>query len=72
MSLYGPFKSPPPSAEKYALNWGRIGSGNDLSPVRRQVITWAYADFLSIGPLGKKSVEIFLFIKIHLRMSSLN
>ena len=31
-----------------------IGSGNGLSPVRRQAITWTNDDLLSIAPFGKK------------------
>ena len=48
------------------MNWVSIGSGNGLSPVRRQAITWTRADLLSIGPLGtyfnEMRIEI-LFIK---------
>ena len=31
-------------------NWVSIGSDNGLAPVRRQAITWANAELLSIGP----------------------
>ena len=33
-------------------NWANIGSGNVLSPGRRQAIIWTNDDLLSIGPLG--------------------
>ena len=33
-------------------------SGNGLTPVRRQAITWTNSDFLSIGPLGTNVSEI--------------
>ena len=68
-------------------HWGRvtyicvgnltvIGSGNDLSSARRQVIIWNNAEILLIGPLGinwsKILIEIhkFSFQKMHLKMSS--
>ena len=35
------------------MNWDGFGSGNGLSSVRRQAITWTNADLLSIGPLEK-------------------
>ena len=53
-----------------------IGSDNDLSPGRRQAITWTNVGILLIGPLGtnfsEMSIEIhtFSFKKIHLKMSS--
>ena len=34
-----------------------IGSGNGLSPVRRQAITWTNADLSSIRPLGRTFSE---------------
>ena len=40
------------------MKWVGIGSGNGLSPVRRQAITWTSADFLSTGPLRKHFSEI--------------
>ena len=40
------------------LNWVSIGSGNGLSPVWCQAITWTNADFLSTGPLGTNFSEI--------------
>ena len=58
------------------MNWVIIGSGNVLSPVRRQAITWTNADLLSITPLGTNFGEILingqnvLLIKMHLKMSS--
>ena len=59
-----------------SVNWVIIGSGNGLSPVWRQAITWTKADLLSIGLLGTNFSEIgvgilpFSFIKIYLKMSS--
>ena len=47
-----------------------------LSPVRRQAITWTNADLLSIGPLGTTCSEnwieilIFSFKKMRLKLSS--
>ena len=35
-----------------SMNWVIIASGNGLSPVRHQAITWTNAGLLSIGPLG--------------------
>ena len=35
-------------------HWGNIGSGNGLSPVRLQAITWADAELLSIVPIRTK------------------
>ena len=52
------------------------GSGNGLSPARRQAIIWTNTDSLSIGPLwtnfSKIWIEIlkFLSMKMHLKMSS--
>ena len=66
----------PPSAAYASVNWVSIISGNDLSPVRRQAITWNNADLLSIGPLGTNFGEIwikirsFQFMKMHMKMSS--
>ena len=37
-----------------SVNWVSIVSGNGLSPVRCEAITWNNAALLSIGPLGKK------------------
>ena len=51
----------------------RTSSGNGLSPVWRQAITWTNADLLSIRPLGTNFSEIwikiqkFSFTKIHLK-----
>ena len=67
----------PPSEAIYELViWVIIASGNGLSPVRRQAITWTNAGLLSIGLLGSNFNEIwirilpFSFKKIHLKMSS--
>ena len=68
-------------------HWGRvthvcvsklaiIGSGNGLSPGRRQAIIWTYAGILLIGTLGTNVSEIliechsFSFKKMHIKMSS--
>ena len=73
------------SSLKHMSHWCRIyesgdlasvGSGNGLSPVRRQVITWTNAGLLSIGHLGTNFSEIRIEIrnislkKMHLDMSS--
>ena len=55
---------------------GSIGSGNGLSPVRRQAITWTNVDLLSIGPLRTNFSEIrikiekFSCMKMHSKISS--
>ena len=41
-----------------SVNWISIGSGNGLSPIRRQAITWTNAHLLSIGPWGTNCSEI--------------
>ena len=52
------------------------GSDNGLSPGRRQAIIWTNAKILLIRPLGTNfseifnKIHIFLFNKIHLKMSS--
>ena len=68
-------------------HWGRvthicvcklttIGSGNGLSPDRRQAIIWINAGLLLIGPLGTNFSEILIeiltlsFKKIRFKMSS--
>ena len=58
------------------MNWVSIGSGNGLSPGRRQAIIWNNAGLLSIGPLGTSFSEIrieiqnFSFTKMHLKILS--
>ena len=53
-----------------------IGSGNGLSPGRRQAIIWTNAAILLIGTIGTNFSEIlieihqFSFKKMHLKMSS--
>ena len=53
-----------------------IGSGNGLSPERRQATIWTNADIFSIRPLGTNFGEIqikiqnFSFTKRHLKISS--
>ena len=53
-----------------------LGSGNGLSPVRRQAITWPNAAILLIGALGTNISEIwikiqnFSFMKMHPKISS--
>ena len=41
-----------------------IGSGNGLSPVQHQTITWTKGSLLSIGPLGTNFNEIWIEIQI--------
>ena len=59
-----------------SVNWVIIGSGNGLSPVRRQAITWTNDALLSFGLMGTDFSEIgigilsFSFKKMHLEMSS--
>ena len=58
---YFPPPPPPPSVVAYAsLNRVNIGSGNYLSFVRRQAITWVSAGLLSIGLLETNLSEIQL------------
>ena len=58
------------------MNWISISSGNGLSPIRRQAITWTNVHLLSIGPLGANFNEIltkirnFSLKKMHLKISS--
>ena len=47
-----------------SVNWVSIGSGNDLLPVRRQVITWTNADLLLIGLMRTNFGEIRIGIFI--------
>ena len=59
-----------PSAEyMYAsVNWIGVSSGNGMSPVRHQAITWTNANLLSIGPLGTNFCEIRIKMQnFHLR-----
>ena len=55
-------------------NWNSIASGNGWSPDRRQAINQSHPDLLSITSLGINFSEIrvknFLFMKMHLNMSS--
>ena len=44
--------SSPPSAVYVSVNWVIIGSGNGLSPLWCQAITWTNAGLLSIGLLS--------------------
>ena len=59
-----------------SVNWISIDSGNGLSPIRGQVITWTSAHLPSIEPLGTNFSEIriqvqnFSFKKMHFKMSS--
>ena len=56
--------SSPPECRRYAsVNWVDIGSGNGLSPVRRQGITWTNAALLSIRPLVINLCEIWIKIQ---------
>ena len=50
----GANSSPPSAAYLYAsVKWVSIGSGNGLSSVRRQAITWNEVDLFAIGPSVK-------------------
>ena len=69
--------SSPPVLHIYAsMNWVSIGSGNGLSLVWHQAITWTNAGLLLIGLLGINFSEIqirilsFSFKKMHLKLSS--
>ena len=59
-----------------SMTWVIIGSGNGLSPIWCQAITWTNVNFLSIDPSGTNFSEIlikthnFSFMKMHLKMSS--
>ena len=46
-----------------SVNWVSIGSGNGLSPVPRQAITWTNGNLLSIGPLGTNFSKIRIEIQ---------
>ena len=62
--------------KSYNSSLTSIGSDNDLSPGQRQGSIWNNAGILLIGPFGTKISDIllethtFLFINIHLKMSS--
>ena len=43
-----------------SVNWIIIGSGNGLSPTRRQAITWTGDDLLSIRTIRKNNSEIWM------------
>ena len=57
-----------------SVNWVSIGSGNGLSAVQCQAITWTNADLLSMGRLGtnfsETQIKIFCFMKVHFKMLS--
>ena len=58
-----------------SVNWVSIGSGNGLSPVRRQTITGTNADILSTNletNFNEILIDIhdFSLMKMHLKMSS--
>ena len=61
-----------------SVNWASIGSGNGLSPIQLQTITWTNAGLLSIGLLKTNFNEIwirilsFLLKKMHFKMLSTN
>ena len=62
-----------PHCRIYAsVNWVNTGSGNDLSPVRCQAITWNNAGLLSIGPLGTNFCETRIKIEKFLLMKNLS
>ena len=41
------------------MTWVIIGSGIGMSPVQNQIFTGAKDDFLSIGPLGNMTENVF-------------
>ena len=47
-----------------------IGLGNGLAPIWHQAITWTNADLLSCALLPSKFSDIWINIKMHLKMSS--
>ena len=59
-----------------SVNWASIGSGNGLAPNRRQTMTWANTDLLSIGALGTNyhririKIQNFSFVKLYLKTLS--
>ena len=59
-----------------SVNYVSTGSGNGLSPIWHQAITWTDANLLSIGPLRTNFSELeikiqnFLLMKMHLNMLS--
>ena len=59
-------------------NWVSIGSGNGLSPVGHQAITWTNADVLSTGSLWTNfsetriKIQNFSFMKMPLKIPSAN
>ena len=59
-----------------SVNWAIIGSGNGLSPIWCQAITWTNAGLLSIGLLGTNFSEFWIRIlslsckKMNLKMLS--
>ena len=59
-----------------SVKWVSIGSGNGLSPVWHQTITWTRAGLLTVGTLGTNFSEIwngillFSFKKMHLKLPS--
>ena len=55
--------TPHPLVPHIPVNWANISSGNGLSPVRRQAITWTNAHLLPIGPLRTNLSEIWIEIK---------
>ena len=73
----GVFKLISPECRIYAsVNQVSLGSGNGLSPGRRQAITWTNAHVLSIRPSGIKfnenfiEIQSFSFMKMYLKMLS--
>ena len=44
------------------MNYGNIGSDNDLLPERHQAIIWTNAGLLSIGTWGKNISKIVIEI----------
>ena len=58
------------------MNWINMGSGNGLSPFRRQAITWTNAALLSMRTFGTNFSEIWIkiekfpFMKMHQKISA--
>ena len=51
------------SGDVYGQHWVIIGSGNGLSPIRHQAITWTNDALLLNGPIGTKVYEILIKIQ---------
>ena len=55
------------------MNWAIIGSGNGLSPIRHQAITWTNDGLMPIGLLGTNVYEIWIgILNIFIQENALN